>query len=273
MNHAVIAAGVRAGLALLDIVEAHARQRQRAKALSAPHRRIVRMLRARWKSQLKLILEHQTLRNLPVREAIPAEVSAAILRALLPGAVQAALAGLVSEAEIEIFNDALRVAFGAGAAQTALDLGKLLSAVTLDQPQNDWIRDHGFDKIAADIDRSTIAKLRDAVGKAYADGGSYDDLVRTIRKTFDGFSDDRADLIAQTELNAAYNRGGLEFAKGVGAQGKKWNPLGDNVCEICLANESESVIAVRAAFASGHESPPAHPRCQCVLDFTFLPLP
>jgi hypothetical protein len=101
-------------------------------------------------------------------------------------------------------------------------------------------------------------------------GGSFSDMKRGIKETFAEFTDKRAELIATTEMNAAYNHGGLEFARNVGAKTKNWNPLGANVCPICLANQAQGDIPAEGAFQSGDESPPAHPRCECVLDFGFI---
>jgi hypothetical protein len=71
-------------------------------------------------------------------------------------------------------------------------------------------------------------------------------------------------------LNAAYNQGGLEFAKGVNGKTKSWNPLGANVCPICLDNQAQGDIPIDGAFQSGAESPPEHPNCNCVLDYGFI---
>jgi hypothetical protein len=256
--------------ATLELIEMHVRQRARQRAVAKQHRRIVRMLRARWRRQLKSIIEAQQLRSLYTREAIEPGVAAAIVRLMLPEIARHALEGLVSGPEVEIFDKALRVAFGAGAAATALDLDRLLSSADLAEPERRWIQTRGFERLAKDVDQTTRDRLRDAVAKAYQDGGSYDELVRTIKSTFRDFSDTRADLIAQTELNAAYNQGGLELAREVNARWKRWNPLGSNVCPICRGNEAQGKLALDAAFQGGAASPPQHPRCQCVLDFGFL---
>lgn len=251
------------------LLEAHARQIARTESLRSQSRKIQRILRKRWRHQLKVIIDQNTLRDL--REAVDPETSNLILRALMPGAVLIALSGLVSRSELEVFDKALLLAIGAGAAQTAADLEKALSGINLGSFERDYIRVHGFDKLAKDIDRTTVKRLQDAVSQAYQDGGSFDELVKVIKGTFRGFSQERAELIAQTELNAAYNNGGLEFGKQVGGRKKRWNPLGDNVCPICVANEAQGWIPISTDFQSGASSPPQHPRCMCVIDVGFLP--
>ncbi len=107
----------------------------------------------------------------------------------------------------------------------------------------------------------------------------------------------RADTIAQTELAFAYNRGMDEavkqaMAKGLmGRMARKWVTADDDACELCkaLAEESEnSPIDMEdefsapwkedsfgnmkqmkwpSLFAGAHETPPAHPRCRCAVEY------
>jgi len=254
----------------LRLLEGHVRQDERARLTARARRRVERLLRRRWLDQKKAIVKNNTLRNLSPRETVPPEVSQLILRALLPGAIQHTLQGFVTETDVEMFEGELRAVIRAGAGAVAADLKTAVTRVDLGEFERTWIRQHGFEKLARDIDQVTVDRLRNHVGEVYQNGGSYADMVRAIRETFDGFTEERASLIATTEMNAAYNHGGLEFARNVGAKTKNWNPLGDNVCPICLDNQAEGDIPVEGAFGSGDESPPAHPRCECVLDFGFI---
>ena len=255
----------------LAVREAHFRQETRARGILKGRMRFERILRKRWALQRRAILKHNTLRDLvKAREALDPGIEALILRALLPGAIQASLQGLVSAGDVEMVNGILSATIIAGAGATASELERALRNVDMGETQRAWIRAHGFEKLAADIDRVTVQRLKDRVGEIYVRGGSYSEMVTGIRETFEGFSQTRAELIATTEMNAAYNHGGLEFALNVGAKTKRWNPLGTNVCPVCIANESQGSIPAAGAFQSGHESPPAHPRCNCVLDFGFI---
>lgn len=257
----------------LDLIEAHARQITRAKAISQSMKSIMRVMRARWRAQLKAILDSENLKSLySQKESISSALAEMIMRLMLPQVARKALEGFVSDEEIKIFDGALTLAFGAGALTASIELHQLFATMDLAADERRWIETRGFEKLARDIDMVTRERLRDAVAKAYQDGGSYEDLVRTIKSTFRDFSDQRADLIAQTELNAAYNRGGLDFAKRVNAQRKRWNPLGDNVCPICVANEAQGWVKITSSFQGGADSPPQHPRCQCVVDFGFAPI-
>jgi hypothetical protein len=97
-----------------------------------------------------------------------------------------------------------------------------------------------------------IAALKDAVTGAYA------------------FSEDRADLIAHTEVRRANTEGALDGAReaqdaGVTVQ-KVWL-VGQNPCEICLDNEADGPIDLDDSFSSGEDGPPAHPGCFCSLSW------
>lgn len=268
--------------ATVDLIEAHARQRARARAIRTGRKRIERMLRKRFRRQRNVVLESNTLGTLYergtfvkiqyIKEAIDPEISRVVMRALLADAARKALSGFVEGVEVEMFDGELRASFGAGVVATSALLDREIGNFDSGAPERRWIAEHGFERLAQDIDETTKDRLRDAVAKAYQEGGSYDDLVRTIKRTFADFSDKRADLIAQTELNAAYNQGGLEFARGVGAASKSWEPLGSAVCPICIANNAQGSIPMGNTFQSGASAPPQHPRCQCVLDFGFLPI-
>lgn len=254
----------------LRLLDGHVRQDERARRTAKPRRTVERMLRRRWREQKKSILKNNTMRQLSPRETVAPDIAQLILRALLPGAIQHTLQGFVTETDVEMFNGTLQSSIRAGAGAVAAELATRLSRVDLGEFERTWIRQHGFEKLARDIDLVTVDRLKNHVGEIYQAGGSYADMVRGIRETFEGFSEQRAELIATTEMNAAYNHGGLEFARNVGAKTKSWNPLGGNVCEICLANQAQGDIPVDGAFQSGDESAPAHPRCECVLDFGFI---
>lgn len=92
----------------------------------------------------------------------------------------------------------------------------------------------------------------------------------------------RAEMIANTELAFAYNRGHYEGVRQAMAQGlmgaceKVWLTAGKGgrVCAKCDALNGKRVgfedpfnIAGKELYRGMHQTPPAHPRCRCVIQY------
>jgi hypothetical protein len=123
-----------------------------------------------------------------------------------------------------------------------------------------WLRENGFQKLAADVDRTTRDQIASGVADVYAKGGSYDDAVQSIKDTFTTAADYRAEMIATTELNDAYNSALLDSAKQADGLLKTWEPDGE-CCDLCQQNVDAGPIEVDEDFPSGDDAPPAHPNC------------
>ena len=97
----------------------------------------------------------------------------------------------------------------------------------------------------------------------------------------------RADMIANTELAFAYNRGenmSIRNAMREGLMGacvKIWRTAGsERVCPRCGALNGKRIgfdesfdIGGREMFPGMHETPPAHPRCRCVVQYKEIAAP
>lgn len=97
----------------------------------------------------------------------------------------------------------------------------------------------------------------------------------------------RAYTISTTELAYAYNKGqdeGVKQAIQLGYMGKTvriWSTAADSgVCEICAAldgveigMEDEFSFKGKALYAGSKETPPAHPRCRCAVDYQEIEPP
>lgn len=97
----------------------------------------------------------------------------------------------------------------------------------------------------------------------------------------------RADTIAQTELAYAYNRGYDETIHQAMEQGlmgrmaRRWITARDSdVCPICadmdgviVDMDSEFDLPTKSIFRGAHQTPPAHPRCRCALEYIELEPP
>ena len=97
----------------------------------------------------------------------------------------------------------------------------------------------------------------------------------------------RADTIAQTELAYAYNRGMDEAVWQAQVQGymgavvKRWlTARNAEVCDMCqdldgaiIEMEQKFDIKLKELFPGAHETPPAHARCRCVVEYLELTSP
>ncbi len=129
-----------------------------------------------------------------------------------------------------------------------------------------WLRDNSLTKLTGDFSATSINRLRDAMADAWDAGGSFEQITAAIKDTFADFSDTRAGMIAQTEVNDAYNEGRIYTAINAGFDQKAWDPDGE-ACEICMANVDAEWIDIDAEFPSGDMAPTAHPNCDCSIDF------
>lgn len=89
------------------------------------------------------------------------------------------------------------------------------------------------------------------------------DLIKDIEPMF---SASRAEMIAVTEVTAAFAQGNLASWKASDVvDGKKWTTAQDDlVCEIC-GPLAETETDLDGEFEDGSDGPPAHVRCRCGL--------
>ncbi len=126
----------------------------------------------------------------------------------------------------------------------------------IDNPNAEW-------RIDEDV-RDEISKL---VSSAEQEGWSNTDLRSAIVES-NLFGEDRADLIARTELKYIDGMGAAAVAERTGATQKKWmlSSLHDDEDE-CDQNADEEWISIEDDFPSGDDTVPAHPRCRCVVTY------
>ncbi len=247
---------------LTDLIEASGSRARRVGYLRKPKAAIIRIMRARWRKQRARVLKNTWLKKELMREAAPP-------KKILPGGtkeiIASDIAGLtVTGREIEAFNDALSDAVSAGARDAAARLSTGIGD-KVESFIGEFLKDGGFQRISAELDKTTVDRVSGAVADAYEKGGTYSDVVKAIKGEFSDMTDRRADLIAQTELNDAYSQGQLQFARDTGGEGKSWDPEGE-ACEICMGNVEDGIIPLDEDFSSGDDAPTAHPGCDCSLE-------
>ncbi len=179
--------------------------------------------------------------------------------ALLPTSI-APLRFPVLQVETEEYNDAIALAIRGAAASIKA------GTIVVDDAAARWLRDNSLTRLTGDFSDTSINRLRDAVADAWDAGGSFEQIVQAIQDTFTDFSDKRAGMVAQTEVNDAYNQGRIYTAVNAGFDEKAWDPDGE-ACEICLGNVDAGWIGIDEDFPSGDFAPTAHPNCDCSIDF------
>lgn len=115
------------------------------------------------------------------------------------------------------------------------------------------------------ITEGTRTMLRQTIYEGLRDNIGIPAIADRIRVGY-AFSEDRAKIIAHTEIRGANVQGSLEGAREAEAAGvglkKEWL-LGQKPCPICIANHAQGPIALNRTFRSGDDGPPAHPSCYC----------
>ena len=133
---------------------------------------------------------------------------------------------------------------------------KWVDGVLVDNPEAEWV-----------ITGATRDEIRGIVSDYLSNNIELKDLSGAIQDA-GVFSDERADLIARTEVAAANNQGTLESlkaARSIGVNRKKiWYPDAE-ACPICSDNADQGAIDLDDDFDSGDDAPPAHPNCECRL--------
>lgn len=120
--------------------------------------------------------------------------------------------------------------------------------------------------LVTQIEENTRDMLRATVASAVEEGWGAAKLADEIKDS-PAFSDERAMMIARTELIAANNAGNMEAYRDSGvAPFKEWVTAQDDlVSEGCQENEDAGPIPIDEAFPSGDDYPPAHPNCRCAV--------
>ena len=129
------------------------------------------------------------------------------------------------------------------------------------------------------LTQTTLDRINTAVANGVANGHDYKTISQSIYAAINGQSPEtiptapmapgsygtdvavqtRADIIAMTETNRAYNAGTIDTYVEAGASGWNWITDG-NPCELCLAKEAENPHAL------DDDVPPEHPYCQCGME-------
>jgi hypothetical protein len=111
-----------------------------------------------------------------------------------------------------------------------------------------------------EMSQTTVRDVGNAVADAIELGMSADRSAKNIMRQVANPA--RALSIAITEQNRAISFATVERYKQGGLQQMEWEV--SDPCKICAQNTNQ-VVNIGSAFASGDTQPPAHPHCRCVL--------
>lgn len=153
----------------------------------------------------------------------------------------------------------------AGLAQLGVKMRSELVDQVNDRAVN-WAEENAADLVSG-IEDATRDMLRNTIASGLADGLSAEEIASSIEEGY-AFSDDRAMLVATTEIASANSEGalaGYEEAANEGISVKKSWLILDDACDDCQENADAGAIDLDELFPSGDEAPPAHPNCRCVL--------
>lgn len=117
------------------------------------------------------------------------------------------------------------------------------------------------------ISESTREQLREIISEGLAENIGKDEIIQRILDSTT-FSEERAALIAATEIGNANSMAALEGFKAAADLGiivKKAWLVDDAPCLVCEANAAVGAIALDEEFPSGDIAPLAHPNCECSL--------
>jgi hypothetical protein len=155
-------------------------------------------------------------------------------------------------------------------AEAQLESELVSGAVIPDTVMTGYLREHSLSKLSGSLAETTKQQLRTAIADTVQAGGTADDITQAIQETMDGMGDSRAEMIAQTEVNTAYNTGRMELGLAAGFNEKRWVTESGAPCVICIINQTQDFIPINQAFLSGDQFPTAHPMCFCSVDFRVI---
>jgi hypothetical protein len=155
-----------------------------------------------------------------------------------------------------------------GAAQALAQIGVAATTSIVDQVNEKavaWAERHAAD-LVTNLANTTRDKLRGDLAASIELGMSVNEIAAVIGKDY-AFSEDRAELIAQTERAFADVAGNMTAYRESGVvSGKEWvlGPEHDDGLDCnCSDNADAGVIGLDENFPGGEDAPPDHPGCVC----------
>lgn len=172
------------------------------------------------------------------------------------GGIALAQIGVMDRSDLvnQVYDDAADYAANRAAEMVGK---KYVNGVLVDNPDSEW-----------SITGATRNELRGIITDAFKGNIAPGDVEDAIAQA-GAFSDERAALIARTEISRANNYGALSGYITARDRAnislkKEWSPDAD-ACPVCIGNQDDGAIDLEDDFSSGDAAPPAHPNCECAI--------
>jgi hypothetical protein len=121
-------------------------------------------------------------------------------------------------------------------------------------------------EVAAELAAELVAPLRGRLEACFVNCADDDDttaLSDALGACYREWRTQRVEPLAEHAVVTAFNRGVLAAAA-VGVR-LRWHLESATPCDDCRRNAAGDGASAGASFPSGHEAPPIHPSCRCVL--------
>jgi len=153
---------------------------------------------------------------------------------------------------------------GKNEAETTLQMGIDLDLLN---PKIRTVLDKYTASEVTQIDETTRSTIKRIIDQAVENGKGVPETAREINDQFTMFGKVRSKLIAHNEIAQVYSQAEMMSYRESGVvKGKKWWTANDDkVSQGCYDNQQQGVIPLGKSFQSGHDAPPRHPRCRCVV--------
>lgn len=184
---------------------------------------------------------------------LPAEARAALEQAALSGVsdawaqIEVTDSGIISQANIEAAEYATK------RAAELVGMKYNQSGELVENPNAEWA-----------ISSTTRDRLREIIKNAFENKTPFSEIISDIENA-DIFSEDRAAMIARTEISRAQVNANLNAWGKTGLVSKvRWEAWGPEPCAMCELNDGE-IRQIGTRFPSGATMPLEHPNCNCGL--------
>lgn len=263
----------------IDVLWEVAAKRRKAKALGPLERRLVAALRRAFKAQERELLKRfaKAKKRFTAAEAyewnrigMMQEAAEPDWDELLDEALLATIQGFLGPLE-----QFIALAISAGATEVLAQLS-ITDAFDLPNPRAAGYAENYAAELVSKINDTTKQQLRKIIADGIEQGKSYNQIAKELRTRYQQFHtpsplkhiQDRATLIATTELGNAYEAGNEATVKQLQDGGLtmevSWLTVNDDrVSDECRSNQAAGWIPFGDAFPSGHQRPLAHPGCRC----------
>lgn len=119
-------------------------------------------------------------------------------------------------------------------------------------------------QLVTGMQQETKRRLAQVISDGIKNKRGIPGLSRDIRAMFEDMSRSRAETIARFETSDSLQQAFIDRGRDLGVTGKEWIEIAPEDQD-CLGNAAAGVVKFEDPFPSGHQRPPAHPRCVCAL--------